>query len=444
MATSGSFFYDTDSITGNVEDVANYKPGGYHPVHLGDVLPKKSGTREPRYRVLQKLGHGSFATVWLARDTHGDYGFVAVKISVSCTTGTNNETNILRWLRANKQDHAGSGHVIRLLDDFAIQGPNGTHECLVTEVVMNISDVKNSSTLQARTKDISFQTMLGLSYLHEQGVAHGDLHSGNIAVSLPQLNDCLEQDIMDNACPEYVPVIARNPMHQTDSLPAYLVSAFNMIYYFAEEDLPIITEDSCVKIMDFGNSFRREDERPPPNTPSYIRAPEVTYCELSKGEVGSDWNHSVDIWHAACTLYELNFGTDMLGRMAGENYLIYNILQLSGLPPPAWQQYWDMEKFCKEQGVLSTIDLEASWTERRARRNNYLAKVSPRSGLEQDTDQLIDLLRMMLKIDPEERPKINGLLCHSWFAELDRGDPKSSPLPLADLADPSADPVAKD
>jgi len=38
-----------------------YRPGGYHPVHLGDVYCQ-------RYRVIHKLGFGSYSTVWLARD----------------------------------------------------------------------------------------------------------------------------------------------------------------------------------------------------------------------------------------------------------------------------------------------------------------------------------------------------------------------------------------
>jgi hypothetical protein len=33
-------------------------PGGFHPVILGDVVHE-------RYRVIRKLGYGSYATVWL-------------------------------------------------------------------------------------------------------------------------------------------------------------------------------------------------------------------------------------------------------------------------------------------------------------------------------------------------------------------------------------------
>ena len=38
-----------------------YFPGSYHPVHIKDVY-------HDRYRVIRKLGYGSFSTVWLAFD----------------------------------------------------------------------------------------------------------------------------------------------------------------------------------------------------------------------------------------------------------------------------------------------------------------------------------------------------------------------------------------
>ena len=45
----------------DVESPHRYRPGGYHPVHLGDVFCE-------RYRVIHKLGFGTYSTVWLARD----------------------------------------------------------------------------------------------------------------------------------------------------------------------------------------------------------------------------------------------------------------------------------------------------------------------------------------------------------------------------------------
>ena len=44
------------------EKIARYRPGGFHPLSLGDTF------KEGRYRVAHKLGWGGFSTVWLSRD----------------------------------------------------------------------------------------------------------------------------------------------------------------------------------------------------------------------------------------------------------------------------------------------------------------------------------------------------------------------------------------
>jgi len=56
LSTRDFYFADPDAEYPDV-----YRPGGYHPVHLGDVYCQ-------RYRVIHKLGFGSYSTVWLARD----------------------------------------------------------------------------------------------------------------------------------------------------------------------------------------------------------------------------------------------------------------------------------------------------------------------------------------------------------------------------------------
>jgi hypothetical protein len=57
------------------EDISRYRPGEYHPVKLGDCFSSfpvdhlsNPSSLAPRYRVLHKLGYGSYATIWLARD----------------------------------------------------------------------------------------------------------------------------------------------------------------------------------------------------------------------------------------------------------------------------------------------------------------------------------------------------------------------------------------
>ena len=46
----------------NEENILDYRPGGYHPVALGDAV------KDGRYIIRHKLGYGGFSTVWVARD----------------------------------------------------------------------------------------------------------------------------------------------------------------------------------------------------------------------------------------------------------------------------------------------------------------------------------------------------------------------------------------
>ena len=44
------------------EPLTLYRSGGYHQVHLGDIM------RGGRYMIVHKLGWGFEGTIWLARD----------------------------------------------------------------------------------------------------------------------------------------------------------------------------------------------------------------------------------------------------------------------------------------------------------------------------------------------------------------------------------------
>jgi serine/threonine-protein kinase SRPK3 len=54
--------YHASNLLFDQEDILTYRPGGYHPVCLGDTF------KDGRYKIHHKLGWGGFSTVWLARD----------------------------------------------------------------------------------------------------------------------------------------------------------------------------------------------------------------------------------------------------------------------------------------------------------------------------------------------------------------------------------------
>ena len=109
-----------------VEHLGDYRPGGYHPIHINDRLAQ-------RYRIVHKLGHGTFSTAWLAIDEKIPK-YVAVKVGTADADRT--EVNVLSQLTHSAEGYNDSADKPSLLpvvlDHFEINGPNGTHQCLVT------------------------------------------------------------------------------------------------------------------------------------------------------------------------------------------------------------------------------------------------------------------------------------------------------------------------
>lgn len=170
--TTGPFAHSCDV---DAEPLHRYKRGGYHPIHLGDCL------NQGRYRILHKLGWGGHSTVWAAKDQRlGTY--VAVKISVS-ERQHDQIDRCLQIRRAIKPSssttHPGAAFVMETRDHFKLDGPNGTHECLVLELlgpsITDILDVRfRDNRLPAKlARRVARQVLLGLDYLHQHGIGHG-------------------------------------------------------------------------------------------------------------------------------------------------------------------------------------------------------------------------------------------------------------------------------
>lgn len=70
-------------------------------------------------------------------------------------------------------------HVVQLLDDFDLTGPNGLHKCLVYELLgPNIPDVIDAHFAGGRlpgrlAKIIAKQSLAGLHDLHQRNIGHG-------------------------------------------------------------------------------------------------------------------------------------------------------------------------------------------------------------------------------------------------------------------------------
>ena len=169
-----------------VENVERYQPGGFHPVHLGDTL---SGGR---YRIIHKLGHGGFATVWLARE-ESQKRYVALKIMEAETSSTCFELEILHHLEASS-DQPGKKHVSSVLDHFSFEGPNGVHICIVSKVggpsiaQLNRRLNRKRTLRGALARKLAGQSAHALEFLHSNRVVHGGMMIAVFIIHLPNSN----------------------------------------------------------------------------------------------------------------------------------------------------------------------------------------------------------------------------------------------------------------
>lgn len=70
-------------------------------------------------------------------------------------------------------------HVMYMLDDFDLTGPNGSHKCLVLELVgPSVPDIIEKHFSDGRlpgiqAKGIAKQALIGLDTLHQHKIGHG-------------------------------------------------------------------------------------------------------------------------------------------------------------------------------------------------------------------------------------------------------------------------------
>jgi len=182
---------EEEEILGSDDDEqeapSDYCKGGYHPVKIGDLFHN-------RYHVIRKLGWGHFSTVWLCWDLK-EKKFVALKVVKSASHYTEtalDEIKLLKCVRdADEQDPLRE-RTVMLLDDFKISGVNGSHVCMVFEVLGHnllkfiIRNNYQGMPLQ-NVKIMMKQVLEGLHYLHTKcQIIHTDIKPENVLVCVDE------------------------------------------------------------------------------------------------------------------------------------------------------------------------------------------------------------------------------------------------------------------
>ncbi|KAF9559504.1 kinase-like protein [Agrocybe pediades] len=392
MARSGPLYAWHEGV----EDLERYCAGGYHPVTLETTF--KSG----RYKVVHKLGYGSYSTVWLARDTIQNR-YVTLKVLVAENPGASSvEASIRARLRSGNPAHPGRTHVQQPLDEFQVEGPNGTHAVLVSEVlgptVMDLKAASEGEVLPAKVaRRLTGQLALGLAYVHKCGIVHGDLHSKNVATTLPSLDDWSVERIYSTfyGDPERDPVMRLDGQPLGPEVPPYTIP----FVYFWNLGMDSLTDGA--KILDFGEASLQDRPRTSLNTPPPFRAPEAMFND----QIGPP----ADVWAFGCTVFDLWCQGDHSGMLFGQGFdrsvdgTVQQMVHLLGELPDRWTKQWKMKQaFLEDDGS--------------SKREASLAALV--GGLEEINDEdkegLFMLLQGCLKYEPEERMTAEEISRNEW------------------------------
>ena len=190
---------DEDYSDDEEEGEEGYRPGGYHPVNIGDKFAAG------RYVVIEKLGWGHFSTVWRCFDSKrtketGSAEYVAMKIQKSAShyrEAAIDEIELLTSIKTASlskevlQEYPPNFDpaVVFLLDHFDHLGKNGNHICMTFDI-LGENLLKVIKKYEYRGLPINIvrnyvrQICFGLDFLHRHcKIIHTDLKPENILIA---------------------------------------------------------------------------------------------------------------------------------------------------------------------------------------------------------------------------------------------------------------------
>ncbi|KAK7913973.1 kinase domain protein [Apiospora marii] len=361
-----------------VEPLALYEPGGYHPVMVDDLLHR-------RYRIVDKLGHGGYSTIWLAHDEQ-TRRYVALKIGISGQMLPRREPSILRTLsqsvsssgqETTQELHDASTTLPEILDVFNVRGPNGIHVCYTKTLAQgNLKEASFSRLFPIEVaRLLAGRLALAVSLIHSRGFVHG----GGGALYLGRMAE------------EFT----------ADDARGLILGDFGEAFAPATEDR---LGGDC-------------------NTPVAMRAPEALF------EPDTPVSYSADVWSLGTAIWEILGMGFIFDESASMDEIVaqqIDILGAQGLPQ-AWREHWERPQW--EELVTETEvtvprrpadgDREA-WPPleqafevfvQRYRREQEAMGVFG----EEETRAILELMRGMLRFRPEERMTIQEVLRSEWM-----------------------------
>ncbi|KAM4074498.1 serine/threonine-protein kinase AFC3 isoform X1 [Castanea sativa] len=342
---------------------------GHYVFNLGENLT-------PRYKILSKMGEGTFGRVLECWDRQ-TREYVAIKVVRSIRKYRNAamiEVDVLQHLAKNDK---GDSHCVQIRSWFDYRN----HICIVFEKLgPSLFDFLKRNKYCPFPVDLvrefGRQLLESVAYMHDLRLIHTDLKPENILL----------------VSSDYV------------RLPGYKVSSDEML----SRCLP---KSSAIKLIDFGSAaFDNQNHSSIVSTRHY-RAPEVI--------LGLGWSYPCDLWSVGCILVELCSGEALFQTHENLEHLAMMERVFGPLPEHMIRRAdKGAEKYFRR-------GLRLNWPEGAVSRESIRAvnkldrlKDLVSQHVESSRFSLTDLLHGLLMYEPSERLTARQALNHPFFNNL--------------------------
>ncbi|RDA88467.1 hypothetical protein CP532_6626 [Ophiocordyceps camponoti-leonardi (nom. inval.)] len=393
MASKRSFVFSSSSPPewpvyypiDDAECLDDYCEGGYHPVEIDDVLYE-------RYRIVNKLGFGGWSTVWLAHDSIKER-YVALKVGIARPIP--NEIKVLRAL-----EMAGGYHdkIPRLLDEFRVNGPNGSHPCYVTEPAM--CSVRYLYYLDAFPLDVAramaYELVQLVSFVHSRGFVHGE-----------QFREEFGEPI-------------KEPVERFDGKPPPIGVPRTLVLPVSFGGKParkFTLSDVGLLLGDFGEAFAPASSEPRLGADCHIPAGSLPPDAHLQPDVPLSF--SSDIWSLALAIWYIFAGIPLFGSCfdCPDDVMDQMIDNLGPLPNGWWEKWEKRTEYYNDDGTKKGRYVDSGLDKRFEKAQDLRRKRNIGEAGPEETVVFFDLMRRMLKYEPEERLTINEVLQSEWMVK---------------------------